>query len=77
MRGYRTYNKKKIRYYIENGIIELNKSYPYMTATMMNFFVTDLLIDLGYQVIIVEIDENQHDKYDSTCENKKWLYLEM
>lgn len=31
----------------------------------------DLLLDLGYQVIIIEIDENQHTDYDCSCENKR------
>ena len=35
----------------------------------------DLLLDLGYQVIIVEIDENQHMKYDCSCENKRIMEL--
>jgi hypothetical protein len=35
----------------------------------------DLLLDLGYQVIIVEIDENQHQDYDCSCENKRLMLL--
>ncbi len=35
----------------------------------------DLLLDLGYQIIIVEIDENQHISYDCTCENKRLMEL--
>ena len=37
----------------------------------------DLLLDLGYQVIIVEIDEDQHNssKYDCSCENKRIMEL--
>ena len=31
----------------------------------------DILIDIGYHVIIVEIDENQHIGYDCSCENKR------
>ena len=31
----------------------------------------DLLLDLGYQIIIIEIDENQHISYDSSCEYKR------
>jgi hypothetical protein len=27
----------------------------------------DLLLDLGYQVIIVEIDETQHKSYEEIC----------
>jgi hypothetical protein len=35
----------------------------------------DLLLDLGYQVIIVEVDENQHESYDCSCENKRLMIL--
>jgi len=35
----------------------------------------DLFIDLGDQIIIVEIDENQHDTYDCSCENKRLMEL--
>ena len=35
----------------------------------------DLLLDLEYQVIIVEIDENQHITYDCSCENKRIMEL--
>jgi len=33
----------------------------------------DLLLDLGYQVIIIEIDENQHINYN--CENKRIMEI--
>ena len=35
----------------------------------------DLLLDLDYQIIIVEIDENQHIDYDCSCENKRIMQL--
>jgi len=35
----------------------------------------DLLLDLGYQVIIVEIDENQHKTYECSCDNKRLMEL--
>ena len=35
----------------------------------------DLLLDLGYQVIIIEVDENQHINYDCSCENKRLMEL--
>jgi len=35
----------------------------------------DLLLDLGYQIIIIEIDENQHIGYDCSCENKRIMEL--
>ena len=35
----------------------------------------DLILDLGYQVVIVEVDENQHVDYDCSCENKRIMEL--
>jgi hypothetical protein len=35
----------------------------------------DLLLDLGYQVVIIEIDENQHIDYDCSCQNKRIMEL--
>ena len=34
-----------------------------------------MLLDLGYQVIIIEVDENQHTEYDCSCENKRIMEL--
>jgi hypothetical protein len=35
----------------------------------------DVFMDFGDQVIVVEIDENQHDTYDCTCENKRLMEI--
>ena len=35
----------------------------------------DLLLDLLYTIIIIEIDENQHIDYDCSCENKRIMEL--
>ena len=35
----------------------------------------DLLLDLGYQVLIIEIDEHQHSSYSDMCENKRVMEL--
>lgn len=35
----------------------------------------DLLCDLGDQVIMIEIDENQHEAYDCSCDNKRLMLL--
>jgi hypothetical protein len=35
----------------------------------------DLLLDLGYMIIIIEVDENQHIDYDCSCENKRIMEL--
>ncbi len=35
----------------------------------------DKLLDLGSHIIIVEVDENKHSNYDTTCENKRLMEL--
>ena len=35
----------------------------------------DAMLDLGYQVLIIEVDENQHINYDCSCENKRIMEL--
>jgi hypothetical protein len=35
----------------------------------------DMFLDLGEQVIIIEVDENQHIDYDCSCENKRIMEL--
>ncbi len=35
----------------------------------------DIFIHLGYQIVIIEVDENQHNDYDTTCENKRIMEL--
>ena len=35
----------------------------------------DLFLDLGNQIIIIEVDENQHIAYDCSCENKRIMEL--
>jgi hypothetical protein len=35
----------------------------------------DLLLDLFYQIVIIEIDENQHTDYDCSCQNKRIMEL--
>jgi hypothetical protein len=35
----------------------------------------DIIVDLGYQIIIIEVDENQHKNYDCSCENKRLMEL--
>jgi hypothetical protein len=35
----------------------------------------DIYLDLGYQVLIIEVDENQHRQYENICENKRMMIL--
>ena len=35
----------------------------------------DICMDLGSHVVVIEIDENQHEDYDCSCENKRLMQL--
>jgi hypothetical protein len=35
----------------------------------------DIYLDLGYQILIIEVDENQHRQYEDICENKRMMTL--
>jgi hypothetical protein len=37
----------------------------------------DIFLDLGDQVLIIEIDENQHQTYDCSCQNKRIMELSL
>jgi hypothetical protein len=70
--NYKTKEKAVLDYILENfkdkTIITDKKVYDGCSQKR-----PDIFIDLGYQVIIVEIDENQHKNY--SCENKRIMEL--
>lgn len=35
----------------------------------------DLILDMGTHLVILEIDENQHNNYDCSCENKRLMEI--
>lgn len=35
----------------------------------------DLLLDMGSHIIIIEVDENKHNTYDCSCENKRLMEI--
>lgn len=39
----------------------------------------DIFLDLGNKIIIIEVDENQHNKYETICENRRIveIYLDI
>jgi hypothetical protein len=73
-RNYKT--KEKI---VSNFVLENFKNITIITDKKVQDGCSrrrpDLLLDLGYQIIIVEIDENQHTDYDCSCENKRIMEL--
>ena len=73
-RNYKTKEKSVVDY-----ILKEFKDYTWITDKKIEDGCSkrrpDILLDLGYQIIIIEIDENQHIDYDSTCENKRMMEI--
>lgn len=75
-KNYKTKEKTTIDYILEQFPIE---KYTWIADKKIQDGCSkkrpDLLLDLGYQVIIIEVDENQHYDYDCSCENKRLMEL--
>lgn len=75
-RNYKTKEKAVVEYIIQQFPLE---KYTWITDKKIQDGCSrrrpDLLLDLGYQIIVVEIDENQHESYDCSCENKRLMEL--
>ena len=67
----------------ESSVISfINESFPSIDITCDKIIQDgcskrrpDILIDLGYQILIVEVDENQHNSYDCICDNKRLMEI--
>ena len=73
-RNYKTKESAVIQY-IKNNFAEYDLISDKIIKDGCSKRRPDLLLDLGYQVIIIEIDENKHIDYDRTCENKRMMEL--
>ena len=61
--------------FIKNNFNELTWIHDKKIYDGCSFRRPDLFLDLGYQIIIIETDENQHFSYDSSCENKRLMEI--
>lgn len=72
-------NYKTKEYAVVEFVKDRFSSYDWITDRIISGGCSkrrpDLLLDLGYQIIIVEVDENQHIDYDCSCENKRIMQL--
>ena len=71
------YKNKECRVvdYVKNNFDNLTWVYDKKIQDGCSTRRPDLFLDLGYQIIIIEIDENQHLNYESICENKRIMLL--
>jgi len=74
---YRNYKTKEyaVVEYIKNKFTNLNWIADKIVSGGCSKRRPDLVLDMLYQIIIVEIDENQHTNYDCSCENKRLMEL--
>jgi len=72
-RNYKTKEYAVVEY------VKANYPHPWITDKIIDGGCSrrrpDLMLDLIDQVIIIEIDENQHIEYDCSCENKRIMEL--
>jgi hypothetical protein len=61
--------------YIKEQFKDLTLIFDKQTQDSCSKRRPDILLDLGYQVIIIEIDENQHEDYQEICENKRTMEI--
>jgi hypothetical protein len=73
-RNYKTKEKTVASFILEN--------FPNFTWTQDKSIVNgcskrrpDLLVDFGSFLIVIEVDETQHDTYDLVCENKRMMQI--
>jgi len=74
VRNYKT-KEKHVQHYILENFPHYSWSLDTRVQDGCSRRRPDLLLDLGYQIIIVEIDENQHVGYESLCENKRIMEI--
>jgi len=74
LRNYKT-KEQSVVDYIKNEFQNLSIVFDKIVQDGCSKKRPDIQIDLGYQVIIVEIDENQHKSYDCSCENKRLMEI--
>ncbi len=74
VRNYKT-KERLVVDYIREQYSELSWKFDKIIENGCSKRRPDIYLDLGYQVIIVEVDENQHQNYDCSCENKRLMEL--
>lgn len=58
----------------------LNSSFPDVTIThdkrvQCHLYRPDFVIDMGTHTVVIEVDENQHETYDTSCDNKRLMSI--
>ena len=73
-RNYKTKEKSVSEYILEN-FSNFTWKFDKIVEDGCSKRRPDLFLDLGYQIIIIEIDENQHENYEKICENKRIMEI--
>jgi hypothetical protein len=74
LKNYKT-KEQTVLDYIKNEFPNLTISSDKINVDGCSKKRPDILIDLGYQIIIIEIDEKQHKNYETICENKRLMEI--
>lgn len=74
LRNYKT-KERAVVAFVQKAFPDKSWSIDTKIKDGCSFKRPDILCDLGDQVIIIEIDEDQHQSYDCSCENKRLMEL--
>lgn len=74
VKNYKT-KERHVTDFIKEKFNALNITYDKTITGGKSLRRPDIFIDISNHVIVIEIDENQHDTYDCSCENKRLMEL--
>lgn len=73
-RNFKT-KENAVKEFIENNFHYLTWTYDSRIIDGCSLRRPDFICDLGFHVLIVEVDENQHRYYEEICENKRLMQI--
>ena len=74
LRNYKT-KEAAVADFIRERFIEMSWRWDVRVQDGCSGKRPDLVCDMGSHVLIIEIDENQHQQYDCSCENKRLMEI--
>ena len=72
-RGYFKTREMKLKEYLESQYTD--KTITHDKRVECHLYRPDFVFDMGSHTIVIEIDENQHRAYDTSCDNKRLMSI--
>ena len=72
-KGYFKTREMKLKEYLESQYMD--KTITHDKRVECHLYRPDFVFDMGSHTIVIEIDENQHRSYDTSCDNKRLMSI--